>query len=245
MLFRSYHLLHIASVMCSIRGRYLEVTVTPLLQVRKLRLFGRSSDCLGPLGLESESRWFQTLMLYWPDSRVHNKNSSRQNHIDLKSGNGEDEVDFTDNLEAVLFCPSNKFIHKYGGYSYITKVTKLFWGQDWTDMSGERALFLQGSGWRREQREGSKVQCVLQLWGLPWSEGQPGLRVQNPSSKWHRRGKDGVSLQLTSDISGVKSLQGGRKYIPRTHNNVKMSKRHRSWGEERPMAKAGTVWVTK
>ena len=103
-------------------------------------------------------------MLYWPDRRVCNKNSSRQNNINLKSRNGEDKVGFKDNREAdFLFCPLNKFIHKHGGYCYITKVTKLFWGQGWTDMAGERALFLQGSGCGREQRAGSKVQCVWQL----------------------------------------------------------------------------------
>ena len=112
----------------------------------------------------------KTLMLHWPDGRLCNKNSFRQKDIDLKSRNAADKVGFKDNQEAdfsVLFCPLNKCIHTHEGYSYITKVTKLFWGQDWADSAGERALFLQGSGCRRKERARSKVQCVQQFQGPP------------------------------------------------------------------------------
>lgn len=109
-------------------------------------------------------------MLHWPDGRLCNKNSFGQRDIDLKSRNVADKVGFKDNQEAdfsVLFRPLNKFIHTHGGYSYITKVTELFWGQNWVHSAGERALLLQGSGCRRKERARSKVQCVQQLRGPP------------------------------------------------------------------------------
>lgn len=68
----------------------------------------------------------KTLMLCWPDGRICNKNSPRQNDIDLKFRNGEDKVGFKYNGKADFFVLSFKFIHKHGGYSYVTKVTKLF-----------------------------------------------------------------------------------------------------------------------
>lgn len=94
-------------------------------------------------------------MLPWPDGRVCNKNSLRQNGIDLKSRNGEDEVGFKDNRKAdffVLFCPLSLF----------------------TNME-DIAIFLRlqsFSGARTEQTQSGKEHCFCSAVAAGRSKGQ-------------------------------------------------------------------------